>query len=108
MSKHTPGPWHTEPLQWDRGGSIAICSGGENGYIICTIAPENEQDEPTEDTAIRLPCDEANARLIAAAPDLLAALKHARAQARNKNFDAVELLDSIDRLTTDAIKKANP
>lgn len=66
----TPGPWQVEPLQWDHGASIAIVA---NGQIICTIAPRNEEDEPNMHTAIRGPHDEANAALIAAAPDLLEA-----------------------------------
>ena len=65
---HTPGPWHVEPLQWDHGASIAIVA---NGQIICTIAPENEEDDVTMETAIRGPRDEANACLIAVAPEML-------------------------------------
>ena len=69
---HTPGPWHVEPLQWDHGASIAIVA---NGQIICTIAPENEEDDVTMETAIRGPRDEANACLIAVAPEMLDALE---------------------------------
>jgi hypothetical protein len=57
---HTPGPWSVEPLQWDHGASIAIVAKGE---IVCTIAPENEEDDVTMETPIRGPHDEANARL---------------------------------------------
>jgi len=72
MSNITPGPWSVEPLQWDHGASIAIVA---NGQIICTIAPQNEADEPDMYTAKRGPHDEANASLIAAAPELLAVAK---------------------------------
>lgn len=71
MNAHTPGPWSVEPLQWDHGASIAIVSSGPDAYIVATIAPENEEDEPDMHTAKRGPCDEANARLMAAAPELL-------------------------------------
>ena len=61
MSKHTPGPWKIEmhPM-----GTFVRCS---DGYIIS--GPVNER-----------PGHEANARLIAAALDLLEALKMAAQQ----------------------------
>lgn len=57
-TKHTPGPWEAVEI-----GVIAqkITSHG-NFYICSLIDPENEEDK-------------ANARLIAAAPELLEALK---------------------------------
>jgi hypothetical protein len=67
-AEHTPGPWTVEPLQWDHGTSIAIVA--DNGAIICTIAPRNEDDEPDMSNAVRGPHDEANALLIAAAPKM--------------------------------------
>jgi hypothetical protein len=67
-AEHTPGPWTVEPLQWDHGASIAIVA--DNGAIICTIAPRNEDDEPDMSNAVRGPHDEANARLIATAPKM--------------------------------------
>jgi hypothetical protein len=63
-TEHTATPWRVEPLQWDHGASIAICSTGEDAQIIATIAPENEDEEPDADTARRGPCDEANAAFI--------------------------------------------
>jgi hypothetical protein len=56
MSKHTPGPW----------GDVHGIIQATNNYIIARIdAPVHLHNEITE----------ANARLIAAAPDMLAALK---------------------------------
>lgn len=55
MTKHTPGPWECRPSMeypWD--------------YEISAPASEDRGEDPGE--------AEANARLIAAAPDLLAAL----------------------------------
>ena len=71
---HTPGPWRVEPLEWNHGASIAIVA---DGQIVATISPENEDEEPGLHTATRGPHDEANARLIAASPDLLKALEAA-------------------------------
>lgn len=73
---HTPEPWRVEPLQWDHGASIAIVGGtDEESYVVATIAPENEEDEPDAYTAKRGPCDEENAVLMMAAPKLLRALR---------------------------------
>jgi hypothetical protein len=71
-TSHSPAPWSVEPLQWDHGASIAIVSGGS---VLCVIPPRNEDEEPDYHSAVRAPSDEANARLIAAAPELLAALE---------------------------------
>ena len=62
---HSPEPWHSEPLQADNGGSIAICNRQQG--ILAVIPPLNEDEEPDEATAQREPCDEANARRICAA-----------------------------------------
>lgn len=72
MTKHTPGPWKADPIYL--GDSPKICAhrlfGGERGGSFATI--ENKTV-----TGLRLPNTEAaaNARLIAAAPELLEALK---------------------------------
>jgi hypothetical protein len=62
-SAHTPGPWEVGPMHCAVRPSIAAILRGESpndGHAICTL--HGERDRP------------ANARLIAAAPDLLAAL----------------------------------
>ena len=60
MSKHTPGPWRASEL-----GVLSdkLTSYG-NWYVCSLIDPDNEEHK-------------ANARLIAAAPELLAACKKA-------------------------------
>ena len=58
MSAHTPGPWHYKPHVADSNYMLIFCS-----------SDQHEGDN------LRGYCGEANARLIAAAPDLLAALK---------------------------------
>ncbi|HJT77875.1 MAG TPA: hypothetical protein VJ739_11800 [Gemmataceae bacterium] len=64
-AEHAPEPWHTEPLQADNGGSIAICNRQQG--ILAVIPPLNEDDVPDQTTAQRAPGDEANARRIVAA-----------------------------------------
>lgn len=64
--KHTPGPWVAEPEQASDGRGIAICA-PHNGWIVATITPEDGRPADV--------IDEANAALISAAPDLLAALE---------------------------------
>ena len=61
MSKHTPGPWKVEDNPW--GGTPHVRSGRRR--LLRLLAEGNE--EIAESVA--------NARLIAAAPDLLAALE---------------------------------
>jgi hypothetical protein len=63
----TPGQWHIEPLQEDEGKSIAICKIGRG--IIAIIPPPEDAPFFTSQE------DSANARLIAATPELLDALQ---------------------------------
>lgn len=76
MSKHTPGPWQADPstgVVFDQVG-LAVQTGGR-------CCSEESQ---------------ANAQLIAAAPELLEALKNARALLRGEmgqGFD-VEMIDA--------------
>jgi hypothetical protein len=58
MNEHTPGPWHPTGRQAD--GTIAVCT--PRPTTICLLQDPGGNDE-------------ANARLIAAAPALLAALE---------------------------------
>jgi hypothetical protein len=68
---HTPGPWHTEPLLWDHGASIAICS--KQKGILAIIPPLNDAEDQA--TAEHDPHDIANGNLMAAAPEMLEALE---------------------------------
>ncbi len=72
-SPHTLGPWHAEPEQASHGRGIAICA-PLTGWIIATITPEDGRELDATDWA--------NARLMAAAPELLAALKALASTAR--------------------------
>ncbi len=65
MSKHTPGPWE------NNGGRIeAGHAGTSEAVVIATVGTVNEQS----------PTDTLNARLIAVAPGLLAALANLAAE----------------------------
>jgi hypothetical protein len=66
---HTPGPWIVEPCQADHGLSTVVTAGGIG--IICIIQGE----EDPKDSPFSKETDEANALLIAAAPELRAALQ---------------------------------
>ena len=70
MSTHTPGPWDIGPMEGNQGVRIWQTDNDKNvkaiiGFVI-QRKPSRELDAETE----------ANARLIAAAPDMLAALKN--------------------------------
>lgn len=71
-AKHTPGPWHVG----DQGAGYPVRAeqpkwqGG--GRAICACRPANRTNEAHQEA-------HANARLIAAAPELLAALEQALA-----------------------------
>lgn len=72
--KHTPGPWHADLREhYTLGGDmVEITLHDENGFVIDQIASvmlDTGEDSP-EDRA-RYQQQEANARLIASAPDLL-------------------------------------
>ena len=74
MSKHTPGPWKAR-MQYSRNGRelgwMVEHSNGRIGWASLAYADTNEE-APAED-----PANAANARLIAAAPDLVEALRKA-------------------------------
>lgn len=69
MSKHTLGPWVSHKYPSTGGGNaFVIQAGALRGITVASLSPGHTTDR-VEETA------EANARLIAAAPELLEALK---------------------------------
>lgn len=62
-SAHTPGPWETEATD-DHGSAVRVMDEGEATVALC-------YQNPCDDAGTA----EVNARLIAAAPELLAALE---------------------------------
>ena len=77
MSKHTPGPWTYEKSGRESGleGDMPAIFGPDR-EVICDFG-DSTQYYPTEG----VPPSEADARLIAAAPDLLQALQELIAEA---------------------------
>jgi hypothetical protein len=63
MNKHTPGPWRAQPREGFE-GEWEVVSTCETEWLIAAAAPHIDGDP-----------DEANAHLIAAAPELLEALE---------------------------------
>lgn len=92
-TKHTPGPWNVNTLpKWHTEVFAGL-------YLICeAIGGQRHLDEPRNPKQ-----DEANARLIAAAPDLLAALKMVKSRDDAYDLDISE--HERDQLH-DAISKA--
>ena len=69
MTKHTPGPWGVD----DAGGEAPFGVFAEDGDAVCYLT-----ENPMGGLGLREYAeDQANARLIAAAPDLLKAAKDA-------------------------------
>lgn len=91
MSKHTPGPWWLKVAHNGDCGILAY----DTGVFAEAYADIRHSGEDNRDEAL------ANARLIAAAPDLLEALK-----AINVDICMVSASSENMRLVRDAIAKA--
>lgn len=81
MSKHTPGPWRTFPVNFSEctPGQPGIDSDSGRTIVVFGLGDEDDCGVHGNDAAERV----ANARLIAAAPDLLQALQAAVARINN-------------------------
>jgi hypothetical protein len=86
MNAHTPGPWRYKS-----------CEDTNYMRIYCS-------NDPSEGDNLRGYCGEANARLIAAAPELLEALRRARPHI-GVGYSAVQQYE-ITRLVDAAVAKA--
>lgn len=103
--KHTPGPWDYDRQLADNGDKSTemIGRGGHINEAVCIIPHDDITDAGYEEV-------KANARLIAAAPELLEALKLCKAELRyypgdtNKEGDA--LIDNAYNAAEAAIAKA--
>ena len=94
-TKHAPGPWHLN----ERFDVIADLSGGWNGIIICSLVEARFCDPPS--VALHKDVVVANGRLIAAAPDLLAACKLAHVALLTGDGE-VEAIKACGKATTKA------
>ena len=77
MSKHTAGPWTFDDLSLVNVASFSVKAGG---YSIAAVWAKRGRSHPTAESIAQA---KVNARLIAAAPELLAALKAARPIVQN-------------------------
>lgn len=102
----TPGPWHSFYSTGDHGGWHIAPS----GYAVAPIAHVGLPN------AIPERFEEANARLIAAAPELYEALMavrviasqyHLKSTPRNVALALVDRLDNIARLASEALAKTD-
>lgn len=100
-AKHTPGPWHAYPADYQRehaGDLLPIfVVGPREFHTVAQVRAGNEDDDlPTQTRA--------NARLIAAAPDMLAALRRIVQRAYESETDETGLRDTIHALHTLAVE----
>jgi hypothetical protein len=103
-TKHTPGPWTAYPVSTDTFWRVGSLSGGKPKYAIAEIKPSGRPNE-----------DEANAVLIARAPDLLAEVDRLRVVLNRmgegmvmpqdgRAFSAAEVIEAYQRLARAALK----
>lgn len=86
-AKHTPGPWE---IRWTHTSCLITPKNGAHGYIAKVRFRPTKTDNLAEQAV--------NARLIAAAPDLLEALKDVCGFLKRSGYDT--------RIVKQAIKKA--
>ena len=107
MEEHTPGPWLYRPQEYDDCGIVRTAAINEHGFqnVICQANYFKELAELGEYRKNGTDPAEANARLIAAAPDLLFAC-----QEFLERFDGGSRADTdyIARLMREATIKATP
>jgi len=105
-TKHTPGPWHNAP--WTSHAAISILAHtGQRlaGQSWPTLIADCAPIDGYSDNAL------ANARLIAAAPDLLAALRQLLADVEELGFENVSIEHPMVKgvpMARAAIAKAEP
>jgi hypothetical protein len=88
MAKHTPGPWKSN-------GANQVFGGAYSGLIATVTSTANPE------------ICEADARLIAAAPELLEALKRIAYEPQGKaDASHAEVLKAVEKIAKQAIAKA--
>ena len=94
MTAHTPGPWKAE------GTCVYALNGDRSNIFFCGV--QGGYTEQNRHRSVRTKCDEllANARLIAAAPELLEALELCEEALEDGHWS------NLKALVRDAIAKA--
>lgn len=87
MLKHTPGPWAYHFEEPNRKWAL-VMSGGKAGVIVANVNTESCPDTASA-PAFRVMPAEANAQLIAAAPDLLRALEQIHNNAEGRKWNSL-------------------
>jgi hypothetical protein len=109
-NKHAPGPWSMSTGQWgdhsaDGGGGFHILMGKYPGGIVPSVRLlDYAADIYPEDNGYSEA--EANARLIAAAPEILGALKALVRQIKRDGFDNKEDYWELTKAGVAALEKA--
>lgn len=98
MSAHTKGPWKADITREPEEFAVIVGVGGASGTMVVAEIATGINDKWT-------PEDEANARLIAAAPELLAALRELLALGQQESIEDGEL-EAAQKAARAAIKKA--
>ncbi len=83
MSKHTPGPWVVDHMS----AHLVRSQDDKNGRHIAAVGPANYTP--------RYDVDDANARLISAAPDLLEALGLCLVQLERESMPSDEVMHAM-------------
>lgn len=99
MSGHTPGPWSVGGITDTNGGDWTVVTGR---FVVASV--HNGVDFSPAAVGIPTSRQRANARLIAAAPELLAALEAMRDQFQYTSINDGD--DEANRLAQAAIAKA--
>ena len=100
MSKHTPGPWDTDVQEHDE-PYMNITIRAKHRRKICSI---DIDDAPVQDYNAE---QRANARLIAAAPDMFEAIEETLQSAiKNRMHDSIEITSDAVEMLRAAIAKA--
>ena len=97
-TKHTPGPWKARA---DGAGWYIECA-PERGHSVAYIRAESEEEDPDTTDSEK----EANAHLIAAAPELLAALQqiHLAMTMRPSGYSSGGGLSDRERMALDTVR----
>ncbi len=82
MNAHTPGPWTAQPIYPFTNGGYYVFVDADQSSIIATVHNRGHKNAA------------ANARLIAAAPEMLAALHATRANSSEMHADICGQIDA--------------